>query len=198
MRRLQYVLSTSQTAVFLLLCAKSLFYSSIELIDARGTSEPQAVSMMFYLLIENILAKKTGGVSQSAEYPAALNQNTTSGENFVLDIINKDLQDCPQQKYALFGYSQGATLVLNVLSQLDAKALDMLKAVILVGNPYHVPGQISNVNATAQPDPHAGFGIFVASASSSNSSIPTLSPALDRDGKVLDYCLEVSLKEISI
>ncbi|EXL98809.1 hypothetical protein FOIG_09531 [Fusarium odoratissimum NRRL 54006] len=58
-----------------------------------------------------ILANNTGAVSQAVVYPAGFDQNVTSGVKFVTDIIKYGLQDCLKQKYFLFGYSQGATVV---------------------------------------------------------------------------------------
>lgn len=173
-----------------------LICNQTELIDARGTTEPQGVSTMFFPVIENILANKSGGVSLSVEYPAALNQNTTSGEDFVIDTITAGLLSCPQQTYALFGYSQGASLMLNVLARLNSRALEAVTSVILAGNPYRVPGKISNVDETAQHDSSSSVGMFAAQAIASNSSsvIPQLAPEVDRSGKVLDYCIEVSLQ----
>lgn len=153
---------------------------------------------MFFPVIENILANKTGGVSLPVEYPAALNQNTTSGEEFVIDTITTGLLSCPQQTYALFGYSQGASLMLNVLARLNARALEAVTSVILVGNPYRVPGKMSNVDETAQHDSSSSVGWFAAQAIASNSSstIPQLAPEVDRSRKVLDYCIEVSLQSL--
>lgn len=164
----------------------------IELIDARGTAEPQGVSTMFYPMVKDILANTTGGVSQPVEYPAGADQNTTSGEKFVLDAINQGLRDCPDQSYALFGYSQGATLVLNALDQLDVPALALVKSVILVGNPYRIPNKRSNVNGASQRDHAKYVGMFAMSAIQNNSTVPQLSTDVDRSGKALDYCLEVS------
>ncbi|KAF7159635.1 hypothetical protein CNMCM5623_005015 [Aspergillus felis] len=154
--------------------------ANYKLIDARGTAEPQGVSTMFYPMIENILANVTGGVSLPVEYPAAASQNTTSGERFVVDTIAHGLQHCPHQKYALFGYSQGATLVLKVLRQLSPSALESVKSVILVGNPYRLPGKISNVDATAQRDRRASVGMFAEEAIADNKTIPQLAKDMDR------------------
>lgn len=168
---------------------------STELIDARGTAEPQGVSTIFYPMIENILANVTGGVSLPVEYPAGAAQNTSTGENFVLDIINGGLRHCPGQKYALFGYSQGATLILKVLSQLDRSALHLVKSVILVGNPYRIPGKMSSVNETGQRDYSDSVGMFTLSAraGNKNATVPQLWNEVDHSGKVLDYCLTVSI-----
>lgn len=168
----------------------------IELIDARGTAEPQGISTMFHIMISNILANTTGGVSLPVQYPAGPDQNTTNGENFVSKVIHEGLHRCPGQKYALFGYSQGATLMLKVLNRLDRDAIKMVKSVILVGNPYRLPGKMSNVNEKGLKDHSQSVGMFTAAASRQNSSasniIPQLSDQLDKSGKVLDYCLAVS------
>ncbi|CAI7616257.1 unnamed protein product [Penicillium pancosmium] len=171
---------------------EALKCSEYKLIDARGTAEPQGISTMFYLMISNILANTTGGVSLPVQYPAGPDQNTTSGEDFVSKVIHEGLHHCPGQKYALFGYSQGATLMLKVLNRLDKDAIKMIKSVILVGNPYRLPGKMSNVNEYGLEDHSQSVGMFTAAASRQNSSasiIPQLSGQLDKSGKVLDYCL---------
>ncbi|KAL5623734.1 hypothetical protein FOBRF1_002984 [Fusarium oxysporum] len=68
--------------------------ATYKLLDARGSGEPQGVSLI-----------------QAVVYPAGFDQNVTSGVKFVTDIIKYGLQDCLKQKYFLFGYSQGATVV---------------------------------------------------------------------------------------
>lgn len=52
---------------------------------------------------------------------------------------------------------------------------------------------MSNVNGTGQPGNDEVAGLLVDSAIASNETITQLSNVLDRSGKVLDYCLEVSL-----
>lgn len=163
-----------------------------ELIDARGTSEPQGVSTMFYAMIQNILDKVPGGVSLPVEYPAGPKQNTTSGEQFVIDIINRGRETCPDEKYAFFGYSQGATLMLKVLDQLDCEAIKAVESVILVGNPYRMPGKTSSFNGTGQHDDRHTIGMFAAAAIAQNLTIPQLSTEMDESGKVQDFCLQVT------
>jgi hypothetical protein len=147
---------------------------------------------MFYPMIHTILDQLLGGVSLPVQYPAGVAQDTASGEEFVIDTINRGLHDCPEQKYALFGYSQGATLMLRAVGRLSGKAADAIKSVVLVGNPYRLPGKLSNVNGTGQPGNDNNTGLFVDAAVANNETIPQLSNELDRSGKVLDYCLEVS------
>ena len=151
--------------------------------------------MMFYPMIQNILANTSGGVSLPVEYPAGPAQNTTSGEKFLRDIIAGGIESCPDQKYALFGYSQGASLVLKALKELNHFALSKVQSVILVGNPYRTPGKLSSVTETGQRDYSDSVGMFTrsATAANTNATIPQLSKELDRSGKVLDFCLVVGI-----
>lgn len=162
------------------------------LLDARGTEEPQGVSLMFQLVIEKILANDTDAASQSVVYPAALDQNVTSGVQDLTNTINIGLHDCPNQKYFLFGYSQGATVVLKTLEKLDKSSLAAVAAVVLIGNPFRTPGRVSNVNRTGQRDHRTAFGRFATLAKKSNDSIPLYTDSLDRSGRVKDICLDVS------
>lgn len=147
---------------------------------------------MFQTAVERVLANNTGAVSQSVVYPAGFDQNVTSGVQNVVDIVNYGLQDCPHQEYFLFGYSQGATVIQQALGELDGKALAAVRSVVLVGNPYRIPGRLSNVNTDGCSDTRTVFGLFAVQSLQSNNSIPTYSEDLDRSGKVRDICLEVS------
>jgi pimeloyl-ACP methyl ester carboxylesterase len=166
--------------------------SLTEMVDARGSGEPQGVSLMFQVALERILANKTGAVSQSVVYSAGFDQNVTAGVQNVADIIQYGLQDCPDQKYFLFGYSQGATVVLEALNILDSTSIAAVSSVVLVGNPYRIPGRLSNVDSLGRVDNRTSYGVFATQALQSNSSIPTYNEDLDRSGKVSDICLEVS------
>ena len=153
---------------------------------------------MFYPIAETILANMTRGVRLPVEYAAAPIQNTTSGESSVMEIITEGLYCYPDQKYAMFGYFQGAILMPNVLARFNTSALNSIKSVILVGNPYRIPAKTSKVVCFAQHDKKASVGMFAAHAMSSNSAMPELSRELDQSGKVLDYCFGVSMNDIHL
>lgn len=91
----------------------------------------------------------------------------------------------------LLGYSQGASLVLQASSRLGKKALEAIKAIILVGNPYRIPGKSANVDSHGNTDARGNIGMFVTQAITSNTPIPQFPESLEKSGKVLDYCLEV-------
>lgn len=163
-----------------------------ELIDARGTLEPQGPSLMFQLALQRILSNSTNVTSHSVIYPAALDQNTTLGSDYLAHYIHSGLQDCPDQKYLLFGYSQGATVVLQSLEKLCARAADAVVSVVLVGNPFRVPGKLSNINSEGNYDNRTAYGRFAAQAQGTNDSVPVLSATLDQSGRAKDICLDVS------
>ncbi|THX66904.1 hypothetical protein D6D08_06946 [Aureobasidium pullulans] len=131
------------------------------ILDARGTAEPQGISMMFQTLVSRVLQNTTGGLT------------------------------CPDQKYVLLGYSQGASLVLQASSRLGKKALEAIKDIILVGNAYRIPGKSANVDGHGNTDARGNIGMFVTQAITSNTPIPQFPESLEKSGKVLDYCLEV-------
>lgn len=168
--------------------------SRTELLDARGTLEPQNLSLMFQLSIKKILTNATDmATSQSVIYPAGLKQNVTSGVQHLKDTIDSGLEDCPDQKYFLFGYSQGATLVLETLEKISKASTEAVAGVILVGNPYRLPGRRSNVNHLGERDHRQSLGRFATQAKKENGTIPIISKDLDASGRVLDICLDVSL-----
>jgi thioesterase domain-containing protein len=147
--------------------------------------------MMFQTAIEQALANNTNAVSQSVLYPAAPDQNVTFGVQYTLDLIKYGLQDCPQQKYFLFGYSQGATVVLEALDKMDNASAAAVASVVLVGNPYRLPGRRSNVDFEGQHDNRTALGMFTTQSIQSNGTIPKYSDDFDRSGKVKDICLQV-------
>lgn len=80
------------------------------LIDSRGTGEPQGESIGFKGMISQVMAALPNGARYDTVYPAApdITQETTFiGSKNIEQVINQGLQTCPQQKYALLGYSQG-------------------------------------------------------------------------------------------
>ncbi|KAH7175062.1 cutinase [Fusarium flagelliforme] len=145
---------------------------------------------MFQNTIERILANNTGAVSQAVIYPAGFDQNVTAGVNFVTNVIKYGLQDCPKQKYFLFGYSQGATVVQKALNELDDTSIAAVSSIVMVGNPYRMPGRFSNVDSQGHHDNRTANGLFTIQSLQSNDSIPTFNESLDRSGKVADICLE--------
>ncbi|PQE08530.1 cutinase 1 protein [Rutstroemia sp. NJR-2017a BBW] len=147
---------------------------------------------MFQSSISRALANSSSlAVSQSILYPASPDQNVTSGVAYTLDVIKYGLQDCPAQKYFLFGYSQGATVMLEALGMMDNASAAAVASVVLVGNPYRMPGGRSNVDYEGRRDNRTAVGMFAAQVLAANGTvIPKVSDELDRSGKVKDICLQ--------
>jgi thioesterase domain-containing protein len=153
---------------------------------------------MFQTAIERVLANSTDAVSQSVVYPAGFDQNITSGVQDTVDIIKYGLKDCPDQKYFLFGYSQGATVVQEALNKLDNESASAVSGIVMVGNPYRIPGRVSNVDSQGRLDNRTTYGLFATQSMQSNSSVVTYNEAFERSGKVSDICLEVSVSNLEI
>ncbi|KAH7374566.1 hypothetical protein B0T11DRAFT_292382 [Plectosphaerella cucumerina] len=112
--------------------------------------------------------------SYAVVYPAGFDQNVTSGVQNTLDIVKYGLENCPNQKYLLFGYSQGASVVLEAL----AKMFDAATAA-------------SNGDNQGRPDTRPAFDLFATHAMQANhTNFLTYSSALDGSGKVSDICIE--------
>ena len=152
---------------------------------------------MFQNVVTRVLANQTSGLSQPIEYPAGPLQNTTSGQEYLLNAIETGVKACPDQKYVILGYSQGASLILEASHRFSKDALNSIKAIVLVGNPYRIPGKNSNVNSLALPDKRGNIGLFTTQALSTGAEIPQFPTDLDASGKVLDYCLEVCFCQLS-
>ncbi|CAN9080062.1 unnamed protein product [Alternaria alternata] len=161
-----------------------------KLIDARGSGEPQGVSLMFQNVISNLLVNSIDTAYQAVVYPADFDQNVAWGVQNLLDLIEYGLQDCPSQKYFLFGYSQGATVLLQALAQLDSKTLDTVQSVVMVGNPYRLPGRVANVDSQGRADNRTAYGLFAVQAMKSNGTMISYNDDLGLTGKVQDICLE--------
>ncbi|KAK2593558.1 hypothetical protein QQS21_008733 [Conoideocrella luteorostrata] len=129
-------------------CATATCYDYV-LINSRGTGEPQGESIGFRGMIEQVMSALPNGVRFDTKYlafPDATQLTTVKGAKDLAEVIRGGVRDCPEQKYALMGYSQGATVSNLVLQALDptSKEGQSIKAVVQVGNPYHSPYKEGN------------------------------------------------------
>lgn len=136
-------------------------------------------------MISETLDKLPNGVEYDTMYPAGDDQNTTLAVQDMINKIDDGLESCPDQIYALLGYSQGATAVLDTLNSenLTDAAKSVIDAVILIGNPYRLATQESNVE---------GMGADDAVGEANTLSKKPIPEAFDKSGKVLDFCYPVS------
>lgn len=157
------------------------------IVSARGTLETQGPSTAFKGMISTTLKSVKGGVEYDVVYPAsAASDSTSKGVQDVEEYINKGLEACPDQKYALLGYSQGAGVILTAIKDFTGTPAEAaIEALLLTGNPYQVANQPTTVNATGGDSTRGEHGdlLFL------NPSIGLSQHWVD-SGKALNICAE--------
>jgi pimeloyl-ACP methyl ester carboxylesterase len=139
------------------------------LINTRGTGEPQGESIGFRGMIADILRNAPGGISYNTRYlaaPDATQVTTLVGSNDIISLIEEGTQNCPEQQYALLGYSQGATVTNQVLQHFATSSQEgrRVKSVVLIGNPYHLSNRQGNRDETCGSSTAGASGILLGSA----------------------------------
>ena len=76
------------------------------IISTRGTFEIQGPSFSFGSMIKSTLDQVSNGEEYDTVYPAAADQNNILGVKDIISKVNDGVKNCPDQKYALLGYSQ--------------------------------------------------------------------------------------------
>ncbi|QWB21311.1 MULTISPECIES: cutinase family protein [Streptomyces] len=152
--------------------------SDVELVSARGTFEPGTLGFIVGDPVLSALQKKAAGknlTSYKVNYPADLSPTSAAQGN--LDLVNhvkSQAAACPNQKFVLVGYSQGANVVDNsigissagavvgspIVATLPAAVEPKVAAVLLFGNPIRALGksvtgtyQSRTLDLCAQGDP---------------------------------------------
>ena len=133
--------------------------SDVELVAARGTFEPGTLGFIVGDPVYSALQKKAAGKNISSykvNYPADLSPTSAAQGN--LDLVNhvkSQAAACPNQKFVLVGYSQGANVVDNsigissagavvgspIVATLPAAVEPKVAAVLLFGNPIRALGK---------------------------------------------------------
>ncbi|OAF99265.1 alpha/beta-hydrolase [Paraphaeosphaeria sporulosa] len=158
------------------------------IISIRGTYEPQGRSIAFTTMINQTFAAIPGGIEYDAVYPAAADQTAYLGADDVTRFLDNGLQECPRQQYAILGYSQGASatmLTLNNITDTSSAAYKAIKAVLVTGNPYHVPNASANVDENGGDASKNYPGALYNANSASSRGIPQ---TYYDSGALLDIC----------
>ncbi|GAB7329829.1 hypothetical protein MBLNU13_g01547t1 [Cladosporium sp. NU13] len=156
-------------------------------INTRGTGEQQGTSIGFRAMLNQILAAVPGGSVYDTHYlaaPDATQLTVKIGSDDVIRFINEGLASCPEQRYALFGYSQGATVTNQVLQNLTTTSPrgQQIKSIVTIGNPNHLPNKQGNADENCGTSTAGATGILNPTA---DFSIPDVWYAT---GKVRDIC----------
>ncbi|MET7481823.1 cutinase family protein [Streptomyces sp. NPDC005538] len=133
--------------------------SDLDVVAARGTFEPGTLGLIVGDPVFSALQKKITGKSLSSyavNYPADLSlTSAATGNADVVNHVNAQAAACPNQRFILVGYSQGANVVDNSIgissdgavvgSPIVATIPDALAprvaAVLLFGNPIRALGK---------------------------------------------------------
>lgn len=124
-------------------------------ITARGTGEPNKGQLLSPVAREIKKALPDQVKTLNLKYPADtdVNEGGTYGARLLIDTLNVQAEACPDQLFVLMGYSQGALIIGDVLSEpqgrlvgatvgeLSEEAALRVAAVVLYGNPRFAAGE---------------------------------------------------------
>ncbi|MFD3497850.1 cutinase family protein [Streptomyces sp. NPDC058676] len=133
--------------------------SDIDVVAARGTFEPGTLGLIVGDPVYSALQKKLTGKSLSSyavNYPANLSLTSAAqGNRDVVNHVRNQAASCPNQRFILVGYSQGANVVDNsigissagavvgspIVATIPAALEPKVAAVLLFGNPIRAIGK---------------------------------------------------------
>ncbi|QJT00027.1 cutinase family protein [Streptomyces asoensis] len=133
--------------------------SDIDVVAARGTFEPGTLGLIVGDPVFSALQKKLTGKSLSSyavNYPADLSLTSAAqGNADLVNHVKAQATACPNQRFILVGYSQGANVVDNsigissagavvgspIVATLPTAVEPKVAAVLLFGNPIRALGK---------------------------------------------------------
>lgn len=133
--------------------------SDIDVVAARGTFEPGNLGLIVGDPVFSALQRKLTGRNLSSykvNYPADLSLTSAAqGNADLVNHVNSQASACPNQRFILVGYSQGANVVDNsigissagavvgspIVATLPAAVEPRVAAVLLFGNPIRAIGK---------------------------------------------------------
>jgi len=112
--------------------------SKYEILVARGTGEPGPFgSVVGDPLVRTVTRLLPGSRGYAVQYPANINI-TVSVPTGVKDTTNRlisQIKACPDQKFAIVGYSQGAGVMHAAAVKFDAAVTSKIAAAVMFGDP---------------------------------------------------------------
>jgi cutinase len=133
--------------------------ADIDVVAARGTFEPGTLGLIVGDPVYSALQKKLPGKNLSSykvNYPADLSLTSAAqGNADLVDHVKSQAVACPNQRFVLVGYSQGANVVDNsigissdgavvgspIVATIPAALEPRVAAVLLFGNPIRALGK---------------------------------------------------------
>ncbi|MET9505600.1 cutinase family protein [Streptomyces sp. NPDC006259] len=133
--------------------------TDINVVSARGTFEPGTLGLIVGDPVYSSLQRKLAGKSLSSyavDYPANLSLTSAArGNSDLVNHVRSQAAACPNQRFVLVGYSQGANVVDNsigissagaavgspIVATIPAALESKVAAVLLFGNPIRAIGK---------------------------------------------------------
>lgn len=113
------LLAVAGTAVVVAPAASAAACSDVEVVVARGTSEPGQLGIIVGDPVFDAIDDRLFGTSvtsHAVDYPASVSPTSPSqGNRALVNHVTSQAQACPDQQFILVGYSQGANVVGNSL-----------------------------------------------------------------------------------
>jgi len=140
--------------------------AELEVIVARGTSEPGDFGVIVGDPLVARVKRDLPGVNVRG-YPVQYTASMLAAATGITDVgkrLTQQANECPNEKFALAGYSQGGMVVQGALGSIPANLRDKVVAVVLYG-----AGDGSSVNAAFKTKTIANCapGDFACSSSGS-------------------------------
>jgi cutinase len=133
--------------------------SDVEVVVARGTSEPGELGIIVGDPVFSAIQRRASGAtltSHAVDYPASLSPTSpTDGNRALVEHVSSQAEECPDQRFVLVGYSQGANVVGNslgissqgaavggpVVATIPAEVQPRVEAVLVFGYPLRKLGR---------------------------------------------------------
>ena len=117
-------------------------------VTVRGTAEPKR-GQLLSPVARKIVRELDDAESIDLDYPADtdVKEGGTIGVRTLIDTLNVQAESCPEQKFVLLGYSQGALVIGDALAAPEARlvgervgevseqASERVSAIVFYGNP---------------------------------------------------------------
>jgi len=131
--------------------------SPLELVIARGTTEPASpYGIVVGDPLFDALQKQLPTISgYSVNYPASFAPDSkVKGAEDVVKHLESQTKSCPDQKYILVGYSQGADVMHGASATLNTALFPRIVGIVLFGDPGNRgPNVKSPLGGTVPPFP---------------------------------------------
>jgi len=112
--------------------------SKYEIIVARGTGEPGPFgSVVGDALVRSVVKELPGSRGYAVQYPANANMtvSVSTGVKDTNERLNKQIKACPDQTFAIVGYSQGAGVMHGAAAKFDPAVIPKVVAAVMFGDP---------------------------------------------------------------